>query len=92
MEFKYLAKLTHKKEYFLKVALQRSKTIHIKKIQVDHIMGVLERHQESSGLWPTYWNATTGTPINSRYNHYTKRPVLNYFQRITVLVLGLTVL
>jgi hypothetical protein len=83
MEYKYLAKLTHKKEYFQKVGLHISNLQLLKQLQVDHIMTVLERNQKANGLWPTFWNTTTGEPINSesfstRRNHATHQVQAHY--------------
>ena len=65
MEFKFLAKLTRNKEYFKKVTPRFSFSASYIYIKVDHIMDMMEAEQHNNGMWPTFWNASTGSPINS---------------------------
>jgi mannosyl-oligosaccharide alpha-1,2-mannosidase len=48
MEYKYLAHLTGRKEYFQ---------------TVERVMDIMQRHQAANGLLATTWNVADGTPI-----------------------------
>lgn len=52
MEFKYLAHLTGRSDYFEKV---------------EHIMEIMYKTPVSEGLFPTKWNLHTGTPTNGAF-------------------------
>ncbi|KAF9516571.1 glycoside hydrolase family 47 protein [Hydnum rufescens UP504] len=50
LEYKYLAHLTGRAEYFQKV---------------DRMMDLMQNSQRADGLWSTYWDITSGTQVNT---------------------------
>lgn len=53
MEYKYLAHLTGRKEYFQ---------------TVERVMDIMQKHQAPNGLLATNWNVFNGTPIAGKYS------------------------
>ncbi|KAF8336420.1 glycoside hydrolase [Cantharellus anzutake] len=53
MEFKYLAHLTGRKEYFFKS---------------DKVIDLLQETQTKNGLWSTFWEVESGTQLGSHYS------------------------
>lgn len=78
MEYKYLARLTDRPEFYQKVRKSVKKNpfflpklIRTRVIQVERIMHILRATQSNLGMWPTRFNIESGLPMNSMFFRFT---------------------
>lgn len=70
MEYKYLAHLTGRAEYFHKVCLHLENALHVVAdicAQVENMMDIMVHATVEKGMFPTRWSLWKAKPVNSPF-------------------------
>ncbi|KAJ3527859.1 hypothetical protein NM688_g8069 [Phlebia brevispora] len=69
MEYKYLARLTGRPQYYEKVkSMHRCEQGNLSHKQVEHVMNIMRDANVTDGMFPTRWAVANAIPINEQFS------------------------